>query len=60
MSRLELTKKLMRRWFTSIPFFILLGLVLGGLLSAFIIPKPNVAIITISDAIISRNTLMIF
>ena len=51
MSRLESAKRLMRRWFTSIPFFVLLGLILGGLISIPVIQKPNIAIITISGAI---------
>ncbi len=54
MSRLESTRRLMRRWFTSIPFFILLGLILGGLVSIPVIPRPNIAIITISGVIIDQ------
>jgi len=48
MPNLESTKRLMRRWFTSIPFFVLLGLVLGGLISIPLIPKPSIAVIIIS------------
>ncbi len=48
MSRLESVKKLLRCWLWSIPFFVLLGLVLGALISIPLIPKPNIAIITIS------------
>ena len=48
MSRLESAKRLLRRWLWSIPFFVSLGLVLGALISISLIPKPNIAIITIS------------
>ena len=54
MSRLESAKRLMRRWFTSIPFFVLLGLVLGGLISIPVIPKPNIATIEISGIIFDQ------
>ena len=54
MSRLESTKRLLRRWFTSIPFFIVLGLILGGLISIPLIPKPNITTITISGEIIDQ------
>ena len=43
-----------RRWFSSIPFFILLGLILGGLISIAVIPKPNVATIEISGLILDQ------
>ncbi|MFQ6121582.1 MAG: S49 family peptidase [Dehalococcoidales bacterium] len=55
MSRLESTKRLLRRWFSSIPFFVVLGLILGGLISVPVIPKPNIGIITISGAILGQN-----
>ena len=48
MSRLESVKRLLRRWLWSILFFAVLGLVLGALISIPLIPKPNIAIITIS------------
>jgi len=51
MPRLESAKRLMRRWLTSIPFFVLLGLGLGVLISIPVIPKPNVATISISGEI---------
>lgn len=54
MSRLESTKRLARRWFTSIFFFVLLGLLLGGLLSVPLIPRPNIATITISGVILDQ------
>jgi len=55
MSRLESTKRLARRWFTSILFFVLLGLLLGGLLSVPLIPRPNIATITISGVILDQT-----
>ena len=45
----------MRRWFTSILFFVLLGLVLGGLVSILVIPRPNIATITISGVIVDQT-----
>lgn len=54
MSRLELTKRLAHRWFTSILFFALLGLLLGGLLSVPVIPRPTIATITISGVILDQ------
>ena len=54
MPRLESTKRLMRRWFTSISFFVLLGLVLGVLISIPVVPKPNIAIIPISGLILEQ------
>jgi len=54
MPNLESTKRLMRRWFTSIPFFVLLSLVLGGLISIPVIPKPSIATITISGEILDQ------
>ncbi len=51
MARLESVKRLSRRWLWSISFFVLLGLVLGALISTSLIPKPNIAIITISGSI---------
>ncbi len=51
MSRLEAAKKLVRRLFWSIPFFIVLSLILGGVISIQVIPKPKIATITISGTI---------
>ena len=51
MPGLELVRRVMRRWFTSILFFAVLGLILGGLIAIPVIPKPNVATITISGEI---------
>ena len=51
MPRLESAKRLMRRWFTSIPFFIVLGLILGAAIAIPLMPKPSVATITISGEI---------
>ncbi len=55
MPRLESTKRLLRRWFTSIPFFILLGLILGLAIAIPLIPKPSVATITISGVITDQT-----
>ncbi len=54
MSRLESIKKLLRRWLWSISFFVLLGLVLGALISTSLIPEPDIAIITISGPILNQ------
>ena len=54
MSGLESAKRLMRRWFTSIAFFVLLGLILGGLISIPVVPKPNIATITISGIVLGQ------
>ena len=40
----------MRRWFTSIPSFAMLGLILGFAIAIPLIPKPHIAIITISGS----------
>lgn len=55
MSRLERAKQLARRCFTSILFFVLLGLLLGGVLSVLVIPRPSVVTITISGVIIDQT-----
>jgi len=44
----------MRRWLWSVPFFVVLGLVLGVLISIPVIPKPNIATITISGEILEQ------
>lgn len=54
MPRLESTKRLLRRWFSSIPFFVVLGLVLGVLISIPAIPRPSIATITISGPILGQ------
>ncbi len=54
MPRLESAKRLACRWLTSIPFFVLLGLIVGGLISIPVIPKPNIATITISGGILDQ------
>ncbi len=54
MPRLESAKRLMCHWFASIPFFIVLGLGLGALISIPVIPKPNIATITISGTILDQ------
>ncbi len=55
MPRLESTKRLLRRWFTSIPFFVVLGLMLGLAIAIPVIPRPRVAIIPISGAIMDQS-----
>ncbi len=54
MFSLESTRKLLRRWFTSIPFFVVLGLVIGGLIAVPLIPKPSIAIINVSGTILGE------
>ena len=54
MLRFETTKRVMVRWFTSVPFYVLLGLILGGLISIPVIPQPRIAVITISSAILEQ------
>jgi len=54
MPRLETAKRLMRRWLSSIPFFVVLGLGLGTLISIPVIPKPEIATITISGPILNQ------
>ncbi|MFC2041696.1 S49 family peptidase [Chloroflexota bacterium] len=54
MLRLESTRRLLHCWFTSIPFFVVLGLVIGGLIAVPLIPKPNIAIINISGTILGE------
>jgi len=44
----------LRRWFTSIPFFVLLSLILGLAIAIPVIPKPNIATITISGTILGQ------
>lgn len=51
MPRLESIKRLMRRWFWSIPFFVVLGLILGFSISIPVVPKPAIATINISGLI---------
>ncbi len=51
MSKLESAKRLARRWLTSIPFFVVLGLALGVAISIPVIPKPEIATINISGVI---------
>jgi len=50
MPKFENAWRLARRWFSSILFFIVLGLASGGLLAVWVIPEPVVAAISISGA----------
>ncbi len=54
MPGIESTKRLLRRCFTSIPFFILLGLILGLVIAIPLIPRPHIATIAISGAIMDQ------
>ena len=49
--RLESTRRLLRRWLTSIAFLALVGVVLGAVIAPLLISKPNVAVITISGIV---------
>lgn len=55
MSALESVKRLGRRWLVSLPFFVLLGLILGGLIAVAVIPQPKIGIITLSGPILDQN-----
>ncbi|MBI2850278.1 MAG: S49 family peptidase [Chloroflexi bacterium] len=55
MAVLESIKNTFRRWVTSLPFFVLLGLVLGTIIAVQLIPRPKVAIIPISGAILEQS-----
>ena len=54
MPKLESTKRWLRRCIVSIPFFVVLGLILGVLISIPVIPQPSIATITISGEIYSQ------
>lgn len=47
--------RFLRHWLTSIPLFIVLSLVLGGLISIPVVPKPNIAVITISGTVLDQS-----
>jgi len=55
MARIESIRKLLRRWFWSIPFFVIVGLALGALISILVIPRPIIATITISGPILNQD-----
>ena len=50
----ETTKRLLRSWFTSIPFFVLLSLALGAAIAIPLIPKPVIVTIPISGTILDQ------
>jgi len=54
MTGLESAKRLVRRWFSSIPLCVLFGLILGGFISIAVIPKPNIGIINISGLLVEQ------
>lgn len=55
MPRLESAGRLLRRWFTSIPFFVALGLVVGVLIAIPLVPRPKIVTITISDVLLEQT-----
>ncbi len=55
MSRLGLLKLFMLRWARSIPFFILLGLILGIMIAIPVVPTPEIAILSISGVITDQT-----
>ena len=46
---------MMRRWYNSILFLVVLGLIVGALIAIPVIPRPNVGTITISGAIMDQD-----
>ncbi|MBI2328575.1 MAG: S49 family peptidase [Chloroflexi bacterium] len=50
----EATKRMLVRGFTAIPFFILLGLILGTVIAVPVIPQPKIATVTISGPIFDQ------
>ncbi len=52
--RLELVKGLIRRWIGSIPFFTVIGLIIGALISIPTIHRPYIGTITISGPIVEQ------
>ena len=52
--RLELVKGLIRRWIGSIPFFAVIGLIIGALISIPTIHRPYIGTITISGSIVEQ------
>ncbi|MFC1977475.1 S49 family peptidase [Chloroflexota bacterium] len=55
MPSLESTKRLLRSWFTSIPFFVLLSLILGVSIAIPLIPEPVIVTIPISGTILDQG-----
>ena len=54
MSKWETTGRFAKRWLNSIYFFVLLGLILGGVTSVVVVPKPIISEITVSGAILEQ------
>lgn len=54
MYRWEMAKKIADRWFRSLYFFILIGLILGALLSIILVKEPIISKITISGALLEQ------
>ncbi len=49
------SKRMIKRWYTSILFLVVLGLIVGALIAIPVIPRPNVGTITISGAIMDQD-----
>ncbi len=55
MRKLEFAKRILRRWFISLPFFVALGLILGAVIAILLIPKPVIATISIAGVISDQS-----
>lgn len=55
MPRIESAKRFIQRWLGSIPFFVVVGLILGALISIPVIHKPDIGVITISGPIVEQS-----
>lgn len=54
MPRLESARRFLRRWLTPLPFYVLLGLVVGFVVAVPVVPKPQIATITISGPMLEQ------
>lgn len=54
MPKLESARRFMCRWLGSISVLALLGLIVGGLISIPVVPKPSIATITISGVVLEQ------
>ena len=54
MPKLEAAKRFMRKWVGSIPFFALIGLIIGTLISIPAIHRPYIGMVTISGPIVEQ------
>ncbi len=55
MSKPESFKRFLRRWLTSLPFYVLLGLILGVVVAIPAVPRPKIATINISGPILDQS-----